>query len=68
LQQYRTLASLTEYVVVAQESCHVEHWVRQPEGRWLFSETNDVTDTLRLPTIECDLVLAAVYDKVDLVA
>jgi Uma2 family endonuclease len=65
-QHYRTLASLTEYVVVAQESCHVEHWVRQPEDRWLFSETNDIKDTIRLPTIECDLVLAEVYDKVEL--
>ncbi len=68
LQHYRTLASLMEYVVVDQERCHVEHWVRQPEDRWLFSETNDVTDTIRLSTIECDLVLAEVYDKVELVA
>ncbi len=68
LQHYRALASLMEYVVVDQERCHVEHWVRQPEDRWLFSETNDVTDTIRLSTIECDLVLAEVYDKVELAA
>lgn len=67
-QHYRTLASLTEYVLVSQETCHVERYVRQPENRWLLSETNEVKDTIHLSTIECDLVLAEVYDKVDLSA
>ena len=67
-QHYRTLASLTEYVLVAQDKCHVEHYVRQPENRWLLSETNEVKDTIHLSSIECDLALAEVYDKVDLSA
>jgi Uma2 family endonuclease len=67
-QHYRTLASLTEYVLVSQETCHVERYVRQPENRWLLSETNEVKDTIHLSAIECDLVLAEVYDKVDLSA
>ena len=67
-QHYRTLASLTEYVLVSQETCHVERCVRQPENRWLLSETNEVKDTIHLSSIGCDLVLAEVYDKVDLSA
>ncbi len=65
-QHYRALASLTEYVLVAQDKCHVEHYVRQPENRWLLSETNELKDTIHLSSIECNLALVEVYDKVDL--
>ncbi|MSQ47379.1 MAG: Uma2 family endonuclease [Deltaproteobacteria bacterium] len=67
-QHYRTFASLMGYVLVSQETCHVERFVRQPENRWLLSETDDVKDTMHLSSIECELVLAEVYDKVDLSA
>lgn len=67
-QHYRTLASLTEYVLVAQDKCHVEHCVRQPENRWLLSETDELKDTIHLSSIECNLALVEVYDKVDLSA
>jgi len=55
-------------VLVSQETCHIERCVRQPENRWLLSETNEVKGTIHLSAIECDLVLAEVYDKVDLSA
>lgn len=65
-EQYRSLASFDEYVLIAQERHHVEHFVRQPDNRWLLAETNRREDALQLSSISCTLALAEIYDKVDM--
>jgi Uma2 family endonuclease len=60
---YRTLSSLSEYVVIAQDSVHVEHWVRQRDG-WLLTETERIEDSIELPSIGARLALRDVYDRV----
>ena len=67
-EHYRTLTSLAEYVLIAQDKPHFEHFVRQPDKRWLLAEANRLEDTIYLPSIACDLALAEVYDKVDTLA
>ncbi|MBM4254931.1 MAG: Uma2 family endonuclease [Deltaproteobacteria bacterium] len=67
-EQYRSLASFKEYVLIAQDRCHVEHFVRQPDNRWLLAETNKIEDALHLSSIDCTLALTEVYDKVELPA
>lgn len=64
-EQYRLLASLKEYVLIAQHKHHVEHFVRQADNTWLLSETNQLADTVALISIGCHLQLAEIYDKVD---
>jgi Uma2 family endonuclease len=64
---YRKLDSLMTYVLITQTKPHVEHYVRQPDNRWLLSEADSVHDTIHLPAIDCHLALAEVYDKVDIV-
>ncbi len=61
---YRTLPSLQEYVLVAQDKCHVEQFTRQPDNRWLLWETDDLEGVLNLPSIGCELKLTDVYAKV----
>jgi Uma2 family endonuclease len=51
----------------AQDRYHVEHFVRQPDNRWLLSETNRSEDTIHLSAIDCNLALTEVYDKVEMV-
>jgi len=63
---YRKLASLMEYVLIAQTKPHMEHYVRQPDNRWLLAEADSVHHTMHLPSIDCHLSLAEVYDKVDI--
>jgi Uma2 family endonuclease len=65
-EHYRTLDSFSEYVLIAQDRYHVEHFVRQPDKRWLLAETNRLEDTFHLSSIDCDLALAEVYDKVEM--
>jgi Uma2 family endonuclease len=61
--QYRKIPSFVEYVLVAQDECHVEHFVKQVHGGWLLSETNRLEDMLTLFSIECTLPLSDVYEK-----
>ena len=63
-EHYRKIKSLAEYLVVAQDKYHVEHYTRQSDDQWLLSETDDPQKTIRVSSIECDLALADIYDKV----
>ena len=65
-EHYRKIKSLAEYLVTAQNKYHVERYARQPDDQWLLSETDDPIKTIRLSSIECDLALADIYDKVEI--
>jgi Uma2 family endonuclease len=61
---YRTLESLTEHLLVAQDEIHVEQYVKQADGQWLLTETRSLAAIIELPSIGCSLALRDVYDKV----
>ncbi len=61
---YRTIESLAEYLLVAQDECRIEQFVRQADGGWLLSEHRSPEDTVKLASIQCSLELREVYDKV----
>jgi Uma2 family endonuclease len=63
-EQYRSIPSFAEYLLVAQDRHHVEHYVRQGDGRWLLEETDAIADSVALESIECRLTLADIYAKV----
>jgi len=61
--RYRQLASLQEYLLVAQDRPHLLHYVRQAENRWLLSEYRGAVE-FELPNIGCRLDLTEVYANV----
>lgn len=61
-EHYRRIESLREYVLVAQNKIHVELYRRQ-NSLWVLS---DVDDTLLIPSIDCSVNVAAIYEKVEL--
>ena len=64
--RYRTfIPELTDYLVVSQTKPLIEHFARQANGLWLMASQNDPAGTLPLPSIACQLPLAAVYDRLD---
>jgi Uma2 family endonuclease len=65
-EHYRAIESFREYVLIAQDKPHVEDFVRQPDNRWMLSETNDLQDTIELVSIDCRLALSEIYYKVKL--
>jgi Uma2 family endonuclease len=64
-EQYRTIESFQEYLLIAQDRPHVEHYVRQPDSSWVLYETNSLEDTIQLRSVSCSLRLSEVYDKID---
>jgi Uma2 family endonuclease len=60
---YRQLASLKEYVLVAQDRILVERFTRGGDD-WLLSAQNDPDDTLRLVSIGCSVPLREIYARV----
>ena len=64
---YRKLDSLQEYLVISQTKYHVEHYVRQPNKQWLLSEYESLSDIIELPSINCQLAMTDIYDKIELV-
>ena len=64
-EQYRMIPALAEYVLIAQDKRHVEHYSKQADGTWVLSETYDPHDVVILHSIDCRLDMAEVYAKVD---
>ena len=62
---YRRIATLREYILIAQEACHVEHFVRT-EGGWEFTEIEDCQGNLIIPTLGIAIPLTEIYAKVEL--
>jgi len=65
-EHYRSIESLAEYLLVAQDRVHVELYTRQSDGRWVLSEASRLEDIVELHSIQCRLALADLYEKVDL--
>ena len=64
-EHYRTVGSLTDYVLVSQDKVLVEHFSRQADGRWLYTAANKLTDSISITTLGCALNLAEVYETVE---
>lgn len=62
----RNLNSLSDYLLIAQDKPKVEHFVRQADNKWLFSAYGNLQDEVIMDSIQCKLLLADIYDKVDL--
>ena len=65
---YRKLDSLLEYILISQDKHHIEHYVRQSDNQWLLSEEDDLRATIVLPAIKCELALAEIYYKIEIVS
>ena len=57
---YQQIESLTDYVLVASESKTVEHYHRESDATWLYELLGE-NDTLKLPSINCEVPVAAFY-------
>lgn len=64
-EQYRTLESLSEYLLVSTERVIVELFSRQADDRWLLTAVSNLEDTVELHSVGCRVTLADVYEKVE---
>ena len=62
---YRSIPCFGEYITIAQDRVLVEHWIRQSDHNWLFSDHARPEDTIRLATLNIELNVSALYEKVE---
>jgi len=63
-QHYRTLESLQKYVLISQDSAHIETYLRQGE-QWLLTDTIGLDGVAKLKSIDCSLTMSDVYERVE---
>ncbi len=66
--EYRDIATLTDYVIVAQDKIFVEHCVRQGPAQWLLTEYKSLDDTLNFAALGVTISLREMYRKTPLAA
>lgn len=62
--RYQQLESLVGYLLVAHKTPRIERFTRQAENRWLYSKTADLTNSIQLASIICELRLSEVFDRI----
>ncbi len=62
--RYWRLASLTDYVLVAQDQMRVEHFTRQGDG-WFVTAVGSPDEAVRLDSLDITLTLRAIYARVE---
>lgn len=63
-ERYRTIPTLAEYLLVAQDRVHVELYTRQPNAAWILREWNDAGTKIELASLRCSLAISEIYAKV----
>lgn len=61
---YQTLESLKEYVLVSQDRPRVRHYLRQDGHVWLYTDVSGIDSSVSFPSVECQVPLAEIYYEV----
>jgi Uma2 family endonuclease len=64
-EHYRSVESVSEYLLVSSERARAELYTRQSDGRWLLTTANRLQDSLELQSVGVHLALSDLYEKVD---
>src|SRR5450759_2338976 len=62
---YRTIPSLTHYLLVSSERMSADSFTRQEEGGWLLTGATLPEDAIDLPAVGVRFTLADLYEKVE---
>ena len=64
-EEYRQMASVQEYVLIAQDSPHIQRYYRQDDINWLFTELIGLDKQLTLKSIDCVLMFSEVFRRIE---
>lgn len=62
---YKSIESLREYVLVAQDRPHVDHFARRDDGRWVLTSFEGLETSVELPALDCTIPMAEIYANVE---
>jgi Uma2 family endonuclease len=58
---YKSIPTLREYLLVAQQHPHVTHLFKDEDGKWIHTEANDLGASLHLHSLDFELPLSEIY-------
>jgi len=61
---YRAIETFQEYVLIDQHSIHVEYFHKLDDGRWILQEFSNIDDILTITSIDFEISLQQIYQKV----
>lgn len=61
---YRTIETFREYILVHQYQPRVEHYVKQTENQWLFTEHAGLKASFTLSSVNVAIALADLYEAI----
>ncbi len=64
-ENYKSIPSFTEYLLIAQDRYHVTQRTKQPDNSWLERTIDTPEATLQLTSIACELPLSEIYEGVE---
>lgn len=67
-QHYQFIDSLAEYILIVQDAVRVEQYVRQGDHTWLYSAYQNLDDVVKLESVNCEMTLKDIYNKVPAIA
>ncbi len=62
---YKSIESFTEYLLIDQNRPHVVLFTKQDEQVWLHREFNDLSETVYLSSLDCEISLAEIYLNIE---
>lgn len=62
---YRTIPTFQEYILIDQFKMQVEKYFKTGKNSWTFSEYYDPNETVSLNSIDFEITLEDIYDKVE---
>jgi Uma2 family endonuclease len=65
---YRTIPGFQEYVLVDQYNQHIEHYVKTSAKKWDFQEYDETDTVVPLRSIDLEVAISYIYDKVEFIA
>ena len=62
---YRTIPTLREYLLIDQYEVSIEQYVKTDRKSWLFSEYGEADEVVALNSIQFEMAIEDIYDKVE---
>lgn len=63
-EEYRSIPTLNEYILVAQDRMHVERYTRSDDGTWILTEYSSDDAELPVASINARITLSKIYHRV----
>ncbi len=63
--EYRTLDSFKEYVLIDPKRCHIEIRYRETPDTWRYTDVTDMNASIFLKSLNCSILVSEIYENID---